>query len=300
MNIDKTSSYFKSNGDLIGSIVNKEYVDVEQKLDTFTYFHEINNGHEKETYEDIPYIIPYFAENSDSAVIVVPGGGYAYKSTEESDADGAEIAKTLQKNGINAFVLHYRSNPYEYPIPMLDLQRAIRYIRYHADNYEINKNKIGVIGFSAGGNVIASYINLVMGKDMFGEEYKKNEIDKEDDKVAGAALIYPVTTFNYNVPMLFCLFNDEDVRNEGKRKSLLEQMDLKNHLQNSKDIPQFVSYGTDDSIVGNGPKEYVEKARAQKISIAENIAQGQNHGYDQKYYMKDYISWIKGIFEKKK
>ena len=77
-------------------------------------------------------------------------------------------------------------------------------------------------------------------------------------------------------------------------------MDLKNHLQNSKDIPQFVSYGTEDSIVGNGPKEYVEKARAQKFNIAENVAQGQNHGYAQKYYMKDYINWIKGIFDKKK
>ena len=206
MKIDMSSSYFKSNGDLVGSIVNNEYVDVEEKIDTYTYFHEIKNGHEKETYEDIPYIIPYFAEKSDSVVIIVPGGGYAHKSMDENDEEGAEIAKTLQKNGINAFVLHYRSNPYEYPIPMLDLQRAIRYIKYHYKSYEINKNKVGVIGFSAGGNLVGNYINLVMGKDMFPDGYKKNEIDKEDDKIAGAALIYPMTTFNYNVPMLFSLF----------------------------------------------------------------------------------------------
>ena len=299
MNIDFDSSYFKSNGDLTGSIANTDFVDVEKKLDTYTYFHEIKNGHEKETYEDIPYIIPYFVDNSDSAIIVVPGGGYAHKTMDENDLESAEIAKTLQKNGINAFVLHYRSNPYEYPIPMLDLQRAVRYIRYHAESYGLDKNKIGAIGFSAGGNLILSYINLVMGNDMFPDGYQKNEIDKEDDTINGTAFIYPMMTFKYNVPMLFSLFNDEDVKNESRRNELLKQMDFANNKLNSKDIKQFVSYSIKDEIVGSGPREYVENAKKQGVDITVKSIGGQNHSYSQSFYMKEYIDWVKEMFKNK-
>ncbi len=116
------------------AIVNETYKDEERTIDTFTYLYEIEGDYEKETYEDIPYMIPYLSEGSDRAVIVLPGGGFSFKSMDGSNGEGRDVAVALQEKGITAFVLHYRSNPYEWPIPQLDLQRAVRYLKYHAND----------------------------------------------------------------------------------------------------------------------------------------------------------------------
>lgn len=151
MNIDyKTDDLILSTIAFAQAIVGDSYADVEQTLDTFTYLYEIKGGYEKETYEDAPYLIPYIVPGSDRAVIVIPGGGYGYKSMDGGTAEGKDVAMTLNGAGISAFVLHYRSNPYEYPIPQLDVQRAVRYLKYHAREYGLNPDKIGLIGYSAG------------------------------------------------------------------------------------------------------------------------------------------------------
>ncbi|UZM98090.1 alpha/beta hydrolase [Lysinibacillus sp. MHQ-1] len=124
----------------------------------------MEGGYEKTTYEDEPYLIPYAVANSDSAVIVIPGGGYSFKEMDGGTTEGKEVAEALNKAGINAFVLHYRSNPYEWPIPQLDVQRAVRYLRYHANDYGIHPKQIGLIGFSAGGFQTGSFINLIQGE----------------------------------------------------------------------------------------------------------------------------------------
>ena len=84
-----------------------------------------------------------------SCMVICPGGGYAYKAYVE----GSPVAKWLNGIGISAFVLDYRTEPYEYPCPLLDLQRAIRLIRSRSDEWGIDPEKIGVIGFSAGGHM---------------------------------------------------------------------------------------------------------------------------------------------------
>src|SRR3712207_7956862 len=61
--------------------------------------------------------------------------GFVFKTIDGSGQEGRDVARKLQERGINAFVLHYRSNPYKYPIPQLDLQRAIRYIRYRSEEH---------------------------------------------------------------------------------------------------------------------------------------------------------------------
>ncbi len=276
------------------SIVGEEYKDKESIVDTFTYLYEIKGGYEKETYEDSPYLIPYLSEGSDLAVIVIPGGGFGYKSMDGSDGEGKDVAETLQKNGISAFVLHYRSNPYEYPIPQLDVQRAVRYLKYNAEKYSIAPEKIGLIGFSAGGFEIGSYINQIQGNNLLPDAYKMDEIDRMDDTISTAAMIYPALSFNDNVPMLFCLFDDKDVRNETTRKDLLELTDLKKYVNHSVDIPQFIAWGTKDSMVGikETPK-YIKKANEAGVDITEIRAEGQNHGFAQKYYIMQYIDWLK-------
>lgn len=282
----------------IDAIVGDEYKDEEQTIDTFTYLYEIKGGHEKETYEDQPYLIPYTVSDSKGAVIVIPGGGFAYKSMDGTTGEGKDIAVELNKAGYSAFVLHYRSNPYVYPFPQLDVQRAVRYLRYHANEYGFNPDNIGMIGFSAGGNQVGTYINLIMGNDLFPENYTPDEIDLVDDTVNAPAMIYPALTFDFNVPMLFAMFDDEDVRNDTKRQELLDAMDLKQHI-NSSVTEQFVSYGTKDAMVGmDEAKAYIAAARNAGVRVTEAVAEGQDHGYSFEHYGEQYISWLDGFFEK--
>lgn len=276
------------------SIVGEQYKDRENIVDTFTYLYEIKGGYEKGTYEDSPYLIPYLAENSNLAVIVIPGGGFGYKSMDGSNGEGKSVAETLQKNGINAFVLHYRSNPYEYPIPQLDVQRAVRYLRYHAEKYNIDPKKIGLLGFSAGGFEIGSFINQIQGNNLLPEGYEPDEIDCTDDTISTAAMIYPALSFNDNVPMLFCLFDDNDVRDKTRREELLELTDQKNYVRNSVDIPQFIAWGTKDSMVGTKETPaYIKEAQNAGADVTEIKVEGQNHGFAQEYYIVQYINWVK-------
>lgn len=293
MNINYDENLFISTLSFANAIVGDKYIDKEKEIDTFTYLYEIQQGFEKETYEDEPYIIPYLVEGSDSAVIVIPGGGFAYKSMDGTTGEGKDIAETLNKNGINAFVLHYRTNPYEYPVPYLDLQRAVRYLKYHAEEYHIDKNKISMIGGSAGGNLVGMYINKIMGSDLLPSEYVKDEIDLVDDSISLAAMLYPAISFNDNIPMLFAMFNSNDVRDENLRNELLNQMDLIKNF-NSSNVKQFIAYGTKDTMVGTSEIEkYINVAKNNNTDIHVMVAKGQGHGFAQEYYMNDYIKWFK-------
>lgn len=99
-------------------------------------------------------------ENSKGAVIVCPGGGYAIKASHE----GAPIARMLNQAGISAFVLDYRVSPYVMPAPVLDVNRAVKVAR------SLGYEKVGVLGFSAGGHLTA----------MAGTMYDKGKPDDPD------------------------------------------------------------------------------------------------------------------------
>jgi acetyl esterase/lipase len=92
------------------------------------------------------------ADGMRTAVIVCPGGGYTQVVLGK---EGVRIAEWLNTQGISAFVLTYRIAPkYTYPYPILDGQRAIRWVRAHAQEYGISPSRIGVWGFSAGGHMV--------------------------------------------------------------------------------------------------------------------------------------------------
>lgn len=130
-----------------------------------------------------------------------------------------DIAISLNEASISAFVLHYRFNPYEYPIPQLNFQRAVRYLRYHASEFGFDSKNIS-LRFSAGGNQIGAYLNLIMGNAYFPEDYTPDEIDSVEDSVLAMGMIYPALTYKYNVPMLSS-FDANAVRDEVTRKKLL-------------------------------------------------------------------------------
>jgi acetyl esterase/lipase len=89
-----------------------------------------------------------------SGVIVCPGGGYGMLAV---DHEGRQIAEWLNARGVAAFVLRYRLGPrYHHPIELGDAQRALRFARFHAADYHIDSEKIGIWGFSAGGHLAAT------------------------------------------------------------------------------------------------------------------------------------------------
>src|SRR5262249_33523191 len=96
------------------------------------------------------------AKPDGSALLIVPGGGYM---EERIDSEGIEIARRFAQDGVTAFVLTYRLPSEGWPqgpaTPLEDALRAMRKIRASASRYRIDPARIGAIGFSAGGHLVA-------------------------------------------------------------------------------------------------------------------------------------------------
>jgi enediyne biosynthesis protein E4 len=127
------------------------------------------------------------------AVVVCPGGGYSGRATGH---EGTEIAAWLNKRGVHAFILKYRTvgeskipAPLE-PGPMLDVQRAIRTVRAKAKDYGVDPNRIGVWGFSAGGHLASTAATHFDG----GKADSNDPIEKASCRPDFAILAYPVIT----------------------------------------------------------------------------------------------------------
>lgn len=101
---------------------------------------------------DVPTLTPYFAPPelaTGAAIIICPGGGYALLDP----AHGEPVARWLNSIGIAGFVLKYRHLKYKHPAPLQDIQRAIRLVRAQAGQWGLDPNRLGVMGFSAGGHL---------------------------------------------------------------------------------------------------------------------------------------------------
>jgi len=107
--------------------------------------------------EDIPTLTIFGPRGNNangSAVLVLPGGGYVGLS---GDLEGREVADWFTVRGFRAFILSYRlsSHGYLLPVPLIDARRAVQLVRSRARDYQINPNRIAIIGFSAGGHLAA-------------------------------------------------------------------------------------------------------------------------------------------------
>ncbi|MFH4969498.1 alpha/beta hydrolase [Gaetbulibacter sp. M240] len=126
------------------------------------------------------------------AMIICPGGGYRNLSYH---FEGTDFAKFLNSKGIATFVLKYRlpdskSLVIRHQAPLQDAQRAIRYIRFNANKYDINPNKIGIMGFSAGGH-LASTLGTHYDREVYKAASAMDSISARPDFLA---LAYAVIT----------------------------------------------------------------------------------------------------------
>lgn len=128
----------------------------------------------------------YENDTARPAVIVFPGGAYAMCSPRE----GERIALHYNSAGFHAFILDYSVAPHRHPAPINDAANAISYVRSNAKKWNIDPEKIAIIGFSAGGHLAASISTLWNDEKIFSKE----KIDSQIHKPNACILSYPVIT----------------------------------------------------------------------------------------------------------
>lgn len=141
---------------------------------------------------DRPSISLYLAkgEGPAPAVVVCPGGGYGGLA---KDHEGHQIGAWFNERGVHAFILTYRHAPkYRQPVPMLDVQRAIRTVRARAVEWKADPAKIGVMGFSAGGHLTST---AVVHFDE-GNADAADPVERASCRPDFGILCYPVISFN--------------------------------------------------------------------------------------------------------
>ena len=189
---------------------------------------------------DIPTItvyVPQSAKKPCAAILICPGGGYGGLC---SSYEGHDIANWLDQYGIAGIVLKYRLNPYRHPIPMNDAQRAMRLVRSHAAEWGIDSNRLGIMGFSAGGH-LASTVGTHYDKGIAGA---MDVIERFSCRPDFMVLVYPVISMG-------------KVTHGGSRRNLLgdnpsqELMDnLSNELLVTEDTPPaFLAHSVKDTVV---------------------------------------------------
>ncbi|MEK3884026.1 alpha/beta hydrolase [Paenibacillus sp. PL2-23] len=138
---------------------------------------------------DIPTLELFLLPGSErkGLVIVCPGGAYHRHASYE----GTPIAEWLNSIGVSAAVLSYRVHPYAYPAAWLDAKRAIRYARHHANEWNIDPDHIGILGFSAGGH-LASTVGTQFDS---GEPSAEDPIERHSCRPDTLILCYPVISF---------------------------------------------------------------------------------------------------------
>lgn len=136
--------------------------------------------------QEVPTLDIYIPEHktTDIAVVIMPGGGYSIRA----DHEGRGYAEFLNLHGITAFVCQYRVFPHRFPLPLLDARRALRYVRYYGEKFGINRNKVYIMGSSAGGHLAALASTYYKTIEFEGVD----AIDSESGKPDGQILCYPV------------------------------------------------------------------------------------------------------------
>lgn len=166
------------------------------------------------------------SKRSGTAMVVCPGGGYGGLAI---DKEGHVVAKWLAEQGVTAGVLKYRcgGGANKHPIPMGDARQAVKLMRDHADDWKIQTDQVGIMGFSAGGHLASTIAT-----------------DPETD-VNFAALIYPVVSFR------------DGVTHGGSKKNLLGdspsddmvQLMSRDEQVSSSTCPTFLIHAGDDKAV---------------------------------------------------
>lgn len=198
---------------------------------------------ENYTYESVdpkdfrPTLVTYILDGNKKrpAVLIFPGGGYAYTSPREAEP----IAMQFNAAGFHAFILYYSVTPNKHPQPILDASRAMCIIRENSDKWNINGDQIAVCGFSAGGHLAAS-----LGVYWDKQYLQVPGINTNLTYPNALILSYPVITSGEYAHR--GSFNN--LLGPNAESELLYEMSLENHV-NTKTPPTFLWHTFSDKSV---------------------------------------------------
>ncbi|MFC6858743.1 alpha/beta hydrolase [Zunongwangia atlantica] len=251
-------------GKIPGSIENNEYRE-EQKFDgdQLTGVSKVKE----------PKLYAYLAKGDSlkSAVIIFPGGGYSHLAI---DKEGFKLAEWLASEGISAFVLKYRL-PSDAIMedksvgPLMDAQRAVRVLRTNAEKWNLDSNKIGIMGFSAGGHLAATLSTH------FDEKVYSAEIEKSA-RPDFSILVYPVVSLT------------NEITHRGSRGQLLGKTpseELVQHFSNETQVsentpPTFLIHAMDDHAVPvENSLKYLKALKENNVPAEIHIFENGGHGF---------------------
>ena len=230
--------------------------------------------------------LPEKEKASGSAVVICPGGGY---SVVVYQGEGISTAKEFAKNGIAAFVLKYRL-PDDLRMtdksigPLQDAQQAIKLVRENAPKWAIDPNKIGIMGFSAGGHLASTEAT----------HYEKSLIENTNNtslRPDFQILIYPVISMQ------------DKLTHSGSRSQLLGDNPSKgivdlfsNELQVTEDTPPaYITHTADDNVVDvDNSIGYFEALRHHKVPVEMHIYPKGGHGFvfGRRGWMEPLFQWL--------
>ncbi len=210
----------------------------------------------------LTYFSPLKGDN-DSAVLILPGGAYS----GHADHEGEGYAQVFNMFGIHAFVLNYSVSPNRFPAPLADARQAMRFIRKNAERFGVKKEKILVIGSSAGGHLAALLCTyrekLGVGEEIAAEEYLPN----------AQILCYPVISA------------EEGIMHAGSYQNLLgdrypEREKFAPDLLVQKDTPKAFIWHTaaDSSVSVINSYRYAEVLAKQNVSCELHVFPYGVHG----------------------
>lgn len=240
--------------------------------------------------------LPKEIKQNQTAVVILPGGGYSHLAI---DKEGTKVAEWLNTLGIAAFVLKYRL-PNNLIMtnkvvgPLQDAQEAIRIVRLNAKIWNIDPNKIGIMGFSAGGH-LASTLSTHYDERVYETSSK---ISARPDF---SLLIYPVISMQ------------NDITHKGSQTNLLgenpSQQDIDN-FSNEKKVtaqtpPTFLIHATDDGVVmAENSVNYYLALKKNGVTAELHLYEKGGHGFGlgvndtSKFWTKACEEWLKsnGLF----
>ena len=215
--------------------------------------------------------LPDKAKSTGAAVVICPGGGYAVVVYQ---AEGVRTAKEFAKDGVAAFVLKYRlpddSTMIDKKIgPLQDAQQAIKIVRDNAAKWGIDVNKVGIMGFSAGGHLASTAATH------FGKAYIEND-DNTNLRPDFQILVYPVISMQ---DKLTHLDSRKKLLGANPSKDVIDE--FSNELQvTEKTPPAYITQAADDKVVDvDNSIVYFEALRHHNVPVEMHIYPKGNHGF---------------------
>lgn len=251
------------------------YLWEEDNVPTITNYTE-NTGNYFDDSDFRPYITNFPVPEGTpikGAILVCPGGAFQFRSDQN---EGVNVAEKLSELGYQSFVVDYRLQPYTQQEGALDLARAVRFVRYHADDYGIDEKDIAVMGFSAGGilsgEMLLNFDDQINGSTL-DSTYQSDELDQISANASACGMIYSFY---------------------GRLSVGTTDVDL---LRSGNLPPTFYCYGTEDPFYDQflANADAAEKAG---VSVERLQLEDTPHGFGaERNWINVYDNWLTNIFE---